>query len=142
MARGLQAAVAMAVAAALVALLFGGTARRGAAAQQGVGQPSLIRKSCPAGWLFQGGMLAAQEAFAPRCFQPQPNPLLPLLLPLPPPPAEPTLLAVRNAITNWPDFAAANNISGWGGPRPQDKGVPACLWTGVTCDADGRLSGL
>ena len=47
---------------------------------------------------------------------------------------------MADAITNWPKFVAANNISGWGGTGPEDKGVPACLWTGVTCDADGRLS--
>jgi hypothetical protein len=58
MARGLQAAVATVLVAALVALLAGGTGRRGAAAQQGVGQPSLIRKSLldclPVRWGLEG----------------------------------------------------------------------------------------
>lgn len=50
--------------------------------------------------------------------------------------ADAGLRAIRDAITNWPQFSAANNLSGWGA----DPAIPPCLYTGVTCDADGRLS--
>jgi hypothetical protein len=151
MARGLQAAVATVLVAALVTLLAGGNGRRGAAAQQGVGQPSLIRKSfldfLLVLWGLEGfevtyrGSRPARLSTASQSL----NPCLPAAgccrrRCRRRPPAEPTLLAVSGAITNWAEFAAANNISGWGGDGPEDKGVPACLWTGVTCDADGRLS--
>ncbi|KAI7838603.1 hypothetical protein COHA_007611 [Chlorella ohadii] len=46
------------------------------------------------------------------------------------------LRAIRDSITNWPELSAANNLSGWGA----DPSIPPCLYTGVTCDADGRLS--
>jgi hypothetical protein len=52
--------------------------------------------------------------------------------------AEALLTAVKQHITNWPEFAAANNISGWGG----NPAIPPCLYTGVTCDADGQLQAL
>lgn len=45
---------------------------------------------------------------------------------------------MRKSITNWDQFAAANNITGWGA----DPSIPPCLWTGVACDADGRLISL
>lgn len=46
------------------------------------------------------------------------------------------LRLIRQSITNWDEFAAANNLSGWG----KDPSVPPCLYTSVTCDADGRLA--
>ncbi|EFN54023.1 hypothetical protein CHLNCDRAFT_136066 [Chlorella variabilis] len=45
---------------------------------------------------------------------------------------------VKRHITNWPEFSAANNLTGWGA----DPAVPPCLYTGVTCDADGALQSL
>lgn len=44
------------------------------------------------------------------------------------------LLAQRDAITNWDQFAAANSIQGW------DRFTDPCSgWTGITCAA-GRIS--
>lgn len=48
------------------------------------------------------------------------------------------LIAQRNAITNWEEYAAANNITGW----VTDNSVPVCLWTGVTCNPEGRIEAL
>lgn len=48
------------------------------------------------------------------------------------------LQGVKQSISNWPEFAAANNLTGWG----DDPSIPPCLWTGATCDADGRLQTL
>lgn len=53
-------------------------------------------------------------------------------------PAEATLLGVQRSISNWPEFSKANNLTGWG----TDPSIPPCLWTGVGCDADGRLSSM
>ncbi|KAL4419356.1 hypothetical protein ABPG77_001583 [Micractinium sp. CCAP 211/92] len=57
---------------------------------------------------------------------------------IPPLTVQAQLAGVRTSITNWDQFAAANNISGWG----SDPSIPPCLWTGVACDADGRLVSL
>jgi hypothetical protein len=40
------------------------------------------------------------------------------------------LLLQRGAISNWEDFAAGNNVTGWG---QGDDYVPVCRWSGVTC---------
>lgn len=46
------------------------------------------------------------------------------------------LLAQKEAIINWAEFAASNNITGW-----QD-GTPVCSWTGVTCGVGGDVLSL
>jgi hypothetical protein len=46
------------------------------------------------------------------------------------------LLELRDSITNWPEFAAANRISGW------NNRVPVCVWGGVTCSEEGRVQTL
>jgi hypothetical protein len=48
------------------------------------------------------------------------------------------LLAQKYAIVNWDAYVAANNISGW----VDDNSVPVCLWSGVTCNPDGRIQTL
>lgn len=53
-------------------------------------------------------------------------------------PAESVLDAFKSNITNWPQFAASNNLVGWGA----DAAVPPCLYTGVTCDGEGNLQSL
>lgn len=45
------------------------------------------------------------------------------------------LLAQRDTITNWDEYAAANGVTGW----VADNSVPVCLWTGVTCNPMGRV---
>lgn len=57
----------------------------------------------------------------------------PLLLPLR---AGVALLAQKQAISNWPDFAAANGITGW-----QDLATVCWEWTGVNC-TDDRVTSL
>ena len=39
------------------------------------------------------------------------------------------LLAQKARITNWEEFQASNNITGW------DLLTPVCSWTGVTCNS-------
>jgi hypothetical protein len=60
---------------------------------------------------------------------------------LPPPwllTAAEALLAQRGAVTNWPQFAAANGIRGW------DDSLPLCQWSGVVCseELEGRVQSL
>ena len=40
-----------------------------------------------------------------------------------------SLLAQRDAFSNWAQFAAANSISGWSAEQPD-----YCGWTGVVCN--------
>lgn len=61
----------------------------------------------------------------------------------PPPalaPAAAALLAQRAAIANWGAFAAANAISGW----TAESAASLCTggWTGVACNAAGRVATL
>lgn len=44
-----------------------------------------------------------------------------------------SLLALRNAVENWGEFAGANNFQGW------SENVPACTWTGITCSDGGEI---
>jgi hypothetical protein len=46
------------------------------------------------------------------------------------------LLNFRNAVENWPQFAAANEIQGW------TDDLPMCLWTGILCNDEGAASSL
>lgn len=48
-----------------------------------------------------------------------------------PPHAVAALLAQRDAISNFGEFAAANVLTGW------QEGVPLCSWTGVVCNEAG-----
>lgn len=48
------------------------------------------------------------------------------------------LLAQRDAITNWDQFAVANNISGW----TLESAASVCSWTGVSCNGAGEVSRL
>ncbi|KAL4529628.1 hypothetical protein Ndes2437B_g08800 [Nannochloris sp. 'desiccata'] len=43
------------------------------------------------------------------------------------------LLAFRSSISNWDAFSVGNNINGW------NASTPVCLWTGVSCNAEGRV---
>lgn len=62
--------------------------------------------------------------FAARKFvHPRPNP--------PQPAAVAGLLAQKAAITNWDEFAAANNVTGW----DEADADAVCDWTGVGCSA-------
>lgn len=47
-----------------------------------------------------------------------------------------SLLALREAITNWDAFAVAAGLRGW------DSSLPPCQWSGVTCSDDGRVRSL
>jgi len=47
------------------------------------------------------------------------------------------LLQLPASVTNWADFSVANNLKGW-----LDVSVPLCQWSGVQCDADGRVTAL
>lgn len=44
--------------------------------------------------------------------------------------AVPYLLKQRDAITNWADFKAGNNISGW------DESTEVCRWSYIHCRQD------
>lgn len=46
------------------------------------------------------------------------------------------LLEQRDAITNWAQFRAANNISGWAPEAAAD----VCRWTGIRCNGAGEVS--
>ncbi len=45
------------------------------------------------------------------------------------------LLSIRNSTSNWDEFAAANNITGW----VSDRSIPVCVWTGISCNENGAL---
>ena len=49
------------------------------------------------------------------------------------------LLALKAAISNWPSYAAANGLSGWGSAA--EPGAP-CTWSCVACDGKGRAARL
>ena len=44
---------------------------------------------------------------------------------------EVALLDIKSSFSNWPEYASANNVTGW------VKGTPVCNWTGVTCTDHG-----
>lgn len=50
-------------------------------------------------------------------------------------PAEESLRAQTQAITNWPEFKQANNFSGWDFDTAPTKAgfVHYCNWTGIAC---------
>ena len=50
-------------------------------------------------------------------------------------PAEESLRAQVNAITNWDQFKAGNNLSGWDFDTATTKAgfVHYCNWTGIAC---------
>ncbi len=57
--------------------------------------------------------------------------------------AERQLLAQRDAISNWEEFSAANNFSGWQDDLSAFRAVPVCDWTGVDCNPfDGSVTKL
>lgn len=45
------------------------------------------------------------------------------------------LLAQKQLVTNWDEFAKANGMTGWS----NDTLADVCTWTGVTCD-EGAFS--
>lgn len=49
------------------------------------------------------------------------------------PAAAAALLLLRDSIENWPEFSAANNITGW------NASFPVCFWTGIVCSGDARV---
>lgn len=72
------------------------------------------------------------RALPPHHPLPSPSLACPHTPPFPPPVQ--LLLMLRNSIENWPQFAAANRISGW------EPSVPVCLWTGVSCTDTGDIT--
>ena len=44
------------------------------------------------------------------------------------------LLAQRDSISNWADFAAATNLTGW------DEATPVCSWAGVFCGTNATTA--
>lgn len=46
------------------------------------------------------------------------------------------LLAQRDAVTNWEEFAAANRLQGW----TAEDAASVCSWTGIDCSEWGKLS--
>lgn len=60
--------------------------------------------------------------------------------PEPPPSHVASLLAQRDAITNWAAFSAASGLAGWEDAALLGAGTPVCSWGGVRCNGEGNIT--